>query len=198
MESNATTVEERSPALAVIRITAGSQSTLAAQAGTDIFFSLASNGGSFGLGCMAGRGIVGTPAAGAANGDQLYLAANDNGNVMLLFRRPDGAGGTIIRASILVVPPTPLVNNAPVARAGADLQITEGAIFSLNGSASSDSDGYPLRFQWARTDAGSPGDFFVGSAEQTKPNPQLQAPSLGADPTPLTLTNPVPMQVFSV
>ena len=71
MESNATTVEERSPALAVIRITAGSQSTLAAQAGTDIFFSSASNGGSFGLGCMAGRGIVGTPAAGAANGDQL-------------------------------------------------------------------------------------------------------------------------------
>ncbi|MGK0188251.1 MAG: hypothetical protein ACI9R3_004043 [Verrucomicrobiales bacterium] len=169
-------------------VTAGSQATLAAQAGTDVFFASASNAGRFGLGCIAGRRVVGTPAAGASNGDHLSLSASDNGNVMLLFRRNNGAGGTIFRASILVAPPPPLPNNAPVARAGSDLEVTEGSLFSLDGSTTSDPDRDPLRFQWARTDAGSPGDFFVAAAEQTKVMPQLQAPSLGADPTPVTLT----------
>ncbi len=153
-----------------------------------MFFASGFNAGNFGLGCIAGRRVVGTPAAGAANGDHLSLSATDNGNVMLLFRRDNGAGGTLFRASILVVPPTPIPNTAPVARAGSDLEVTEGTLFSLDGTASSDPDGDPLRFEWLRTDAGSPGDFFVAAAEQSKLMPQLQAPSLGADPTPVTLT----------
>ncbi|MBI4604180.1 MAG: hypothetical protein HY721_19655 [Planctomycetes bacterium] len=168
------------------KITNGSQSTVAAQAGTDIFFASAFNAGSFGLGCIAGRRVAGTPAAGASNGDQLSLSPSDAGNVLLAFRRADAAGATIIRTSILTVPPAPLPNTPPVARAGADLQVTEGALFSLDGSTSSDPDGDPIRFQWVRSDGGNPGDFFVDPAEQAKARPQLQAPSLGADPMPVT------------
>ncbi len=177
------------------RVTAGSASTVAPQAGTDIFFASAFNAGNFGLGCIAGRRVAGSPAAGASNGDHLSLSASDNGNVMLLFRRADPVG-TIIRASILVIPPAPLPNNPPVARAGTDFQVTEGTLFSLDGSASSDPDGDPLRFQWARTGGGSPGDFFVGPAEPTKIAPQLQAPSLGADLTPLPLTYELQLDDF--
>ena len=107
---------------------------------------------------------------------------------MLLFQRNDGAGGTIFRASILVTPPPPLPNRPPLAQAGADLIVNEGSLFSLNGTTTSDLDRDPMRFQWTRIDAGNPGDFFVSAAEQTKPRPQLQAPSLGVNPTPLTLT----------
>ncbi|HVR73487.1 MAG TPA: PKD domain-containing protein, partial [Planctomycetota bacterium] len=178
------------------RVTAGSATTLAAQAGTDIFFASALNAGSFGLGCIAGRRVAGTPAAGASNGDHLALSPSDSGNVLLAFRRADSAGATIIRASILVVPPAPLPNGAPVARAGADLEVTEGTLFSLDGSTSSDPDGDPLRFAWLRTGTGNPGDFFVDPAEQTKAKPQLQAPSLGAEITPMTLTFEVQVDDF--
>ena len=165
------------------KATNGSQSTVVAQAGTDVFFASAFNLNNFGLGCIAGRRVAGTPAAGASNGDQLSLSASDNGNVLLAFRR-DGT----IRTSILTIPPAPLPNNAPVARAGSDFQVTENALFSIDASTSSDADLDPLRFHWARTGGGSPGDFFVDPGQQTQAKAQLQAPSLGANPTPIVLT----------
>ena len=165
------------------KATNGSQSTVAAQAGTDVFFASAFNLNNFGLGCIAGRRVAGTPAAGAADGDQLSLSASDNGNVLLAFRR----SGTI-RTSILVIPPAPLPNNPPVARAGSDIQVTENALFSIDASTSSDPDLDPLRFGWARTDGGSPGDFFVDAGQQTQAKAQLQAPGLGSNPTPILLT----------
>ncbi len=173
---------------APFRVTAGSASTVAAQAGTDIFLASAFNSGSFGLGCIAGGRVVGTPAAGAANGDQLALSPSTAGNVTLLFRRADATGATIIRASILVVPPPAIPNNAPIARAGSDIEVAEGALFSLDGSTSSDTNGDPVRFKWSRTDAGNPGDFFIAPAEQVKAKPQLLAPLLGPAGTPIDLT----------
>ena len=168
---------------APFKVTNGSQATVAAQAGTDVFFASAFNLNNFGLGCIAGLRVAGTPAAGASNGDQLALSASDNGNVLLAFRR-DGT----IRTSILVIPPAPLPNNPPVARAGTDIQVTENALFSIDASTSSDPDADPLRFQWARTDGGNPGDFFVDATQQTQAKAQLQAPSLGSNPTPIVLT----------
>ncbi len=166
----------------------GSQTTLAAQAGSDIFFASADNAGSFGLGCIAGRRVVGTPAAGASSGGQLFLSPTTAGNVLLAFRRPDATGATIVRTSILITPPPALTNTAPAALAGSDLEVAEGTLFSLDGSASSDANGDPLRFQWSRTDGGDPGDFFVTAVERAKANPQLLAPPLGPGLTPIALT----------
>src|SRR5690606_781812 len=67
-------------------------------------------------------------------------------------------------------------------------EVTENAIFNLDGTASSDADGDPLRHRWARTGGGSSSDFFVSPAETTKARPQLQAPQLGPDLQPITLT----------
>lgn len=169
-------------------VAAGAQSTLSPQAGTDVFFSSVSSAGAFGLGCVAGRRVVGTPAGGALNGDQLSLSSTDNGNVMLLFRRAEPGVGSTIRASILTTAPGAPANRPSVPNAGVDLQVTENSLFSLNGLASADQDGDPFQYQWARTGGGSPGDFFVTPEDQSKATPQLTAPGLGVNTTPIQLT----------
>lgn len=169
-------------------ISPGQTPSAALQAGSDIFFASAEDATRLGLGCVAGQRVVGTPSVGTGTGStQPVLSASAVGGVLLGFTRLNADASRVIRASI-VDPLAAIPNTAPVARAGADVQVAEGTLFNLDGTASSDANGDPLRYQWSRTDAGAAGDFFVSAAERSRAAPQLQAPQLGADLQPLTLT----------
>jgi hypothetical protein len=169
-------------------ISQGIAPSVAAQPGSDVFFASAEFGARLGLGCVAGLQVVGTPSAGTGAGStQPALSASSEGGTLLAFVRTNTDGTQVIRTSV-VDPLAPIANSGPTARAGADLEVAEGSLFSLDGSSSSDPDGDPLRYQWARVDGGGPGDFFASQAERTRVRPQLQAPMLGADLEPLALT----------
>jgi hypothetical protein len=58
---------------------------------------------------------------------------------------------TVITAQIVVV------NNPPLANAGADQNVNVGATVTLDGSGSSDADGDPLTYSWALTTPGGSG-----------------------------------------
>ncbi len=159
------------------------------QAGTDSFFASAEDATRLGLGCIAGRRVIGTPSVGTGTGStQPVLSPSTAGLLLLGFLRSNADGTKVIRASILVDPLPAIGNTAPIARAGSDLEVAEGTLFNLDGTASSDADGDPLRWQWSRTGAGNPEDFFIASPERFKSNPRLQAPMLGQDLQPITLT----------
>ena len=66
------------------------------------------------------------------------------------------------------------VNKIPVANAGNDQSVDEGAIASLNGSASSDPDGNALTYQWT-----APAGIVLSS--ETSVNPSFTAPQVSAD-----------------
>lgn len=168
-------------------VSPGAAPSLASQAGTDIFLASAVDATRLGLGRIAGIRVVGTPSVGTGDGStEPVLSPSTAGGVLLGFLRTNLDGTRIVRASIL--DPIPAIpNSPPVARAGNDIQVAEGSLFSLDGSTSSDPDGDPLRYEWSRTDAGDPGDFFVDASERGKAGPQLQAPALGPDLQPITL-----------
>jgi hypothetical protein len=168
-------------------VSTGIAPSVVLQRTTDVFFASAEDATRLGLGCIAGRRVVGTPSLGTGTGStQPVLSPSTAGGVLLGFLRSNTDGTKVIRASI--VDPLPAIsNNAPVALAGSDLEVAEGAIFDLDGTTSFDPDGDPLRHQWSRTDGGSPGDFFVGPEERSKAMPRLQAPMLGQDLEPIAL-----------
>ena len=66
------------------------------------------------------------------------------------------------------------VNKAPVANAGSDKSVNQGATTSLNGSASSDPDGNPLTYKWTTV----PG---ITLSSETIVNPTFTAPQVSAD-----------------
>jgi hypothetical protein len=72
------------------------------------------------------------------------------------------------------------VNNIPVANAGSDQTVNEGAAVSLNGSASSDPDGNTLTYKWT-----APAGIVLSS--DTDPNPGFTAPQVSAN-TPYTFS----------
>ncbi len=53
------------------------------------------------------------------------------------------------------------VNKKPVAKAGTDITVNEGEMFTLDGSASSDPDNDPLTFNWTVSGITLPGNDFV-------------------------------------
>ncbi|HXF06415.1 MAG TPA: PKD domain-containing protein [Blastocatellia bacterium] len=76
------------------------------------------------------------------------------------------------------------VNRRPVANAGPDQTVDEGAVVTLDGTGSRDPDGDPITFEWRQT-AGPP----VTLSDPTSPRPRFTAPSLLLnEPTSLRLT----------
>lgn len=73
-----------------------------------------------------------------------------------------------------------IVNHPPVANAGQDQTVNEGALVSLDGSASSDVDGSPLIFKWT-----APTGITLSTATVAKPT--FIAPEVNTD-TPYTFT----------
>ncbi len=71
-------------------------------------------------------------------------------------------------------------NQAPVANAGADQAVNEGATVQLDGSGSTDADGNPLTYQWT-----APAGITLSSANVSKPT--FTAPEVTQD-TPFTFT----------
>lgn len=168
-------------------VSPGTAPTVVAQPGSDIFFVSATDANRLGLGCIAGQRVVGTPSVGTGTiSTQPVVSPSSAGGVLLGFTRTEANGTKLIRASV-VDPLAVVPNNPPVARAGADLEVAEDTLFSLDGSTSSDPNGDPLRFLWSRTDGGNPDDFFVDGAQRTLAKPQLRAPALGPDLQPINL-----------
>lgn len=66
------------------------------------------------------------------------LVVNDG----LLNSTPDSVNITVLNVT---------VNQAPIANAGPDQTVNEGAVVTLNGTGSSDPDGNPLTFSWTQT-----------------------------------------------
>ncbi len=71
-------------------------------------------------------------------------------------------------------------NQVPVANAGADQAVNEGATVQLDGSGSTDADGNPLTYQWT-----APAGITLSSANVSKPT--FTAPEVTQD-TPFTFT----------
>jgi len=67
------------------------------------------------------------------------------------------------------------INQPPVANAGKDQSVVEGAKVTLDGSYSSDPDGFALYYEWCQT-GGTPIDLISVHAAQ----PTFQAPGVGA------------------
>ncbi len=67
-------------------------------------------------------------------------------------------------------------NQAPVANAGPDQTVNEGALVNLNGNGSSDPDGSPLTFLWTQT-----GGPAVALSSSTSPTPTFTAPQVAAN-----------------
>lgn len=67
---------------------------------------------------------------------ELYVLANESG-------QPSGDSGNIYKMTLVA-------NQAPIANAGAEQVVSEGAAVSLDASMSSDSDGDDIQFEWSQ------------------------------------------------
>jgi hypothetical protein len=77
---------------------------------------------------------------------------------------------------LILVKNLPSVNHPPVANAGLDQTVNEGALVTLDGSASSDSDGNALMYRWT-----APDGIILNSAIPAKPT--FIAPGVASDST---------------
>lgn len=73
------------------------------------------------------------------------------------------------------------VNQPPVANAGADQRVNEGATVILQGSGSTDPDGFVLEYDWVQT-SGTP----VALSDSTSAQPTFTAPNVSEDGETLT------------
>jgi Tol biopolymer transport system component/streptogramin lyase len=137
-----------------------------------------------------GGGIAGAALNGPydllfAPDGRLYVTSFGNDQI----RRYDGTTGAFVDVFV----PTnsggldgpvemALLVRRPVASAGPDQTVAEGALVVLDGSASSDPDGLPLRFSW--TQVGGPA---VNLGAVTTATPSFVAPELAAG-QPVTFT----------
>jgi len=80
-----------------------------------------------------------------------------------------------IAVDVLIAPPS--ANNSPVANAGPDKTVNEGASVTLDGTASSDPDNDPLTYQWTIL-SGPPGGII---SNQNSAVATYNAPTVNAD-----------------
>ena len=94
-------------------------------------------------------------------------------SLMLTVTGVSSTTGSVGLAEIEVFgSPSQIGNRLPLANAGPDQTVGEGAVVYLDGSGSSDPDGDPLTFQWVQT-AGT----TVQLSNPTIPNPSFTAPT---------------------
>jgi len=122
--------------------------------------------------------------------DQPVLSMNSNtGQCYLLATRSTGfySGGNDAITGRLHCRCWQSPNQAPAADAGPDQTgVTEGTLFQLDGTASSDPDGDPLLYRWTQTSG--PDAEFAETAGSTEVSPTLVAPVLEEGQTSVTLT----------
>lgn len=94
--------------------------------------------------------------------NELYLLTNSNG-------LPNGNSGNVYKITVLP-------NTAPVADAGPDQTVNEGATVSLDASASSDIDGDSLIYQWTQL-----GGTTVTLSDMTAEKPSFTAPTVNTN-----------------
>lgn len=73
------------------------------------------------------------------------------------------------------------INQPPVATAGTDQSVNEGAVVTLNGSGSTDPDGFALHYEWVQT-----GGTLIALSSCSAAQPTFAAPNVGQDGETLT------------
>ena len=123
-----------------------------------------------------------------SSGYSISLNAVDSANPSFTAPNPVAADTALIfqltvtdslgKSSDSNVTVTVIYNNPPVANAGADIQVYEGASVELDASTSSDSDGNIVSYSWQQVDSSG---HSISLSNADGPKPTFTAPNVAVD-----------------